>query len=78
MATAEKLEVRDDMVETAVGQLSLVSAAMKMLLETCERELLAAAEEADPGPMPKPRPEGVRRGTGRAGGRPIRQRLRAR
>jgi hypothetical protein len=40
----------DDVLTTAVNQLSLVSAAMKMLLETCERELLEAADQADPGP----------------------------
>jgi hypothetical protein len=40
----------DDVLTTAVNQLSLVSAAMKMLLESCERELLEAADQADPGP----------------------------
>jgi hypothetical protein len=76
MATAEKIEAQDDLIETAVGQLSLVSAAMKMMLEACERELLAAAEEADPGP--KPTLDWARTGSGRAGGRLIRRRLRAR
>ncbi|MCK6572675.1 hypothetical protein L6V77_16440 [Myxococcota bacterium] len=76
MATAEKLETQDDLIETAVGQLSLVSAAMKMMLEACERELLAAAEEADPGP--EPARDWARTGSRRDGGRSIRRRLRAR
>ena len=77
--------MRDDMLESAVSQLSLVSQAMKMLLETCERELLAAADAADPGPgtqktMPWGRmgPEWAVQGTGLGGGRQRRTRLRAR
>ena len=62
MSRNAPLPAGDDVLTTAVNQLSLVSAAMKMLLETCERELLEAAEQADPGPG---RAEHGTQGTGR-------------
>ena len=42
--------IKADVLENAVSQLSLVSAAMRMLLENCEIALLEAAEASDPGP----------------------------
>jgi len=77
MGTAAQLEARDDLIETAVGHLFVVADVMKMMLEACERELLAAAETADPGPA-KPMRDWARKGTGRDGGRMTRRRLRAR
>lgn len=66
--------LQDDVLEHAVGQLSLVSAAMKMLLESCEAALLEAAEASDPGPTPVKTPQ-MRHGSGRSH-TPIRNRLR--
>lgn len=67
--------MRDEILDVAVGQLSMVSATMKMLLEACERELLQAAELADPGPKMDPVVQSSGRGHA---GRVRRARLRAR
>lgn len=65
-STAPKTpQPNDDIVDRAVNQLSLVSTAMKMLLESCERALLEAAEDADPGPHATPKQTVPVHGSGR-------------